>query len=96
MSERENWQTRRDAVAAADGDEWDRLSEAYDADWSAAYCAAFRAHAKARGWTEANIESGWLDEMPRQALIDWGWDGTDPAHVAAHDVEVCECEARDA
>ncbi len=90
-----NWQSRRDAVVAADGDEWDRLSEAYDADWVAAYCAAFRTHARARGWTETNIESGWLDDLPRHALIERGWDGTNPADVAAHDVDVCEREVAD-
>ena len=43
MSECINWKARAAAVAAADGDEWDRLSEAYDEDWIAAYRAAMLA-----------------------------------------------------
>lgn len=88
-----DWQARAEAVRAADGETWDRLSAAYDTDWKAAYCTAFRAAAKARGWSDENIESGWLDDMPTHACIAHAWEGTDPTQIAATDVIECEREA---
>ena len=65
-----DWQARRAEVAAADGAEWDRLSDAFDADWQAAYCAEFRRYAAERGWSAENIESGWLEDLPFTALTE--------------------------
>lgn len=98
MSERINWKTRVAAVAAAEGGEWDRLSEAYDEDWIAAYRAAFIAFAISRpGWTEP-LAKEWLDaaDMPRDALADAGWRGDGPDTKAAEDVIECEIEAANA
>lgn len=88
-----NWPARRAALIAADGAEWDRLSEAFDADWKAAYCSAFRARAQGRGWSDANIDSGWLDGAD-DALIEHG--DRDPAEVGAEDVIACEVDAANA
>jgi hypothetical protein len=64
-------------------------------EWIVAYCDAFRAVAKARGWTTDNIESGWLaDCMPGDAWLSHGH--RDPAKVAAEDVIACEREAANA
>jgi hypothetical protein len=64
-------------------------------DWVAAYRAAFRAAAKARGWTTENIESGWLDDcMPGDAWLLRG--DRNPSEVAAEDVIACEREAANA
>jgi len=89
------WQIRAEEVAAADGDEWDRLSEAYDQDWKAAYCAEFRRFAANRGWSQDDIDSGWLDHMPLEALIHYDY-GSDPAECARRDVLECEQEAANA
>lgn len=64
-------------------------------EWLAAYRAGFRAFARARGWTDENIESGWLDDcMPEDA---WRAHGDQPAaHIAAADVLACEIEAANA
>lgn len=87
-----DWKARRAEVAAADGDEWDRLSDAYDADWQAAYCAEFRRYATERGWSKENIESGWLDSgMPQHAMESYA-PGADPATCARDDVLECEME----
>jgi hypothetical protein len=89
-----DWKARAAEVAAADGEEWDRLSAAYDEDWQAAYRAAFREVAASRGWSDEDIESGWLDDLPAQAMEMHGQ--RDPAEVAAEDVVVCEIEAANA
>jgi hypothetical protein len=86
-----DWQARSSAVREAEGDEWDRLSDAYDLDWKAAYCAEFRRFAVERGWTQDNIESGWLDSMPDEALIAYGGrSGFSPQTAAQDDVKECE------
>lgn len=87
-----NWAQMREVIAAADGDEWDRLAEEYDEAWKAAWCDAFRAVAASRGWSQENIESGWLDAA-NDALVEKGWTGADPAAVAAQDVVECEMKA---
>ena len=69
--------------------------ETTGAEWRLAYCAAFRRVARARGWTDEHIESGWLDNgMPDEALATNG--RRDPAEVAAEDVIECEIEAANA
>jgi hypothetical protein len=88
-----DWPQRSAAVQAADCDDCEALHEAYEADWMAAYSAAFRATAAARGWSAASIESGWLDDMPAEAFLEHGPYGTDPATQAATDVKACENEA---
>jgi hypothetical protein len=98
MADSINWKARLKAVSAADGDQWDELSEAFDQDWIAAYRAAFVRCAVARpGWTEATAKE-WLDaaDLPRDALVDAGWKGEDPAERAAEDVIECEIEAANA
>jgi hypothetical protein len=82
------WRARHRAVCEAEGDKWDRLCEAYDADWKEAYRAAFRAAAKARGWPEDHIESGWLDLLPNEAHAHDHY--RTPAEAAADDVRACE------
>ncbi len=63
--------------------------------WLAAYREGFRAFARSRGWTEENIESGWLDDcMPDDAWLSHGHQ--DPAGAAAADVRACEIEAANA
>lgn len=66
-----------------------------DEAWMEAYCSAFRAEAKARKWREEDIESGWLDEWPREALWVCGIDA-DPEQIARADVQIAEREASDA
>jgi hypothetical protein len=91
MPETTNWMARSAAVSEADDSEWDRLSDAYDLDWKAAYCAAFREIAHARGWKAKDIESGWLDAMPDEALIAYsGRAGFCPREAAEADVKECE------
>ena len=90
-----DWKRRLAAVTAADGDEWERLSDAYDADWRAAYCVAFRRFAAERGWSQEDIESGWLDDLPFTALGAYER-GSDPADAARQDVLECEREAANA
>ena len=91
MQDRTDWPARRAEVMAADGDEWDRLATAFDEDWKTAYCEAFRRVARERGWKPDDIESGWLDDLPGEALIA---DSTrDPGEVAAEDVIECEIAA---
>jgi hypothetical protein len=84
-----NWKAKSAFVAAADGEEWDQRSQAYDDDWKASYCAEFRRFAKERGWNHENIESGWLEDSPSQALHHYPT-GSDPAECARLDVVECE------
>lgn len=64
-------------------------------EWIVAYRDGFRAFARSRGWTEANINSGWLDDfMPGDAWLSHG--NRPPAEVAAEDVVACEREAANA
>ena len=87
-----NWKARLAQVAAADGAEWDRLSDAFDTDWQAAYCAEFRRYAAERKWSQQNIESGWLDNgMPKDAMESYA--PGDPVTCARADVVECEAEA---
>jgi hypothetical protein len=93
-----DWKARATAVAAADGDEWDRLSAAYDEDWKAAYRAAFIRSALARpGWTE-ELAKEWLDagDLPNEALPYHDGNDIDPADAALRDVIECEIEAANA
>lgn len=90
-----NWLARVAAVCAADGDEWERLSDAYDADWKAAYCEEFRRYAAERGWAEDDIESGWLDDMPSTAMGFYEV-GSDPAECARRDVVETERDCANA
>jgi hypothetical protein len=62
IPETTDWPARRTAVAAADDDDWDRLSEAFDADWKSAYSVAFVETAVSRGWSRENAES-WPGEI---------------------------------
>lgn len=89
-----DWAARRRALLDAAGDDYDALREAYDRAWKAAYCDAFRKVARERGWIEEHIESGWLDDLPGEALI--ADSHRDPAEVAAEDVIECEIEAANA
>lgn len=88
----EDWTARHAAIVAAPDDEWDRLSEAFDADWKAAYSAAFVEAAMARGWSLSDAES-WPEHIVDDALIDaastFGWC---PQRTAAADVLICEME----
>ena len=89
-----DWAARHAALIAADGDEWDALSEAYDADWKAEYKAAFVAHALTRpGWDRDNAEA-WADGIADDALCS-NPDLT-PTHVAQTDVIECERESANA
>ena len=88
-TERKDWDLRLAEVCAADGDKWDRLSDAYDADWKSAYRAEFRRFATERGWAGEHIESGWLDDMPDEALRTYER-GSDPAEAARRDAPMCE------
>ncbi len=85
------WRDRLRAIRATDDDEHDRLSEAYDNDWKAAYCAEFRRFAAGRGWSQENIDSGWLDDMPESAIGCYER-GADPTDCARRDVPDCEGE----
>ncbi len=82
------WEERSAAMAAAEGYEWDRLSETFDADWKSAYVAEFVRFAASRGWTEQNARE-WADEIKDDALISGD---PDPALTACHDVVECEKE----
>lgn len=66
-----------------------------DAAWEAAYRAAFRCVARIRGWRLDDIESGWLDEWPREARI-CAAPGADPCEAGARDVLIAEREAANA
>lgn len=88
-SETTGWDLRLADVCAAYGEEYERLSDAYDADWKAAYCAEFRRFAAERGWPIDAIESGWLDDLPDQAMAYYRR-GADPARCARRDVPECE------
>lgn len=89
-----NWPARHAAIVVANGEEWDRLSEAYDADWKAEYTRAFIEHALSRpGWDRENAEV-WAGEMVDSALIEHS--DRDPAGVASADVIVCEAETANA
>jgi hypothetical protein len=90
-----DWGARLAAIASADGDEWDRLSDAFDADWKAAYCVEFRRFAAERGWSKDDIESGWLDNLPDEAMVCYE-PGADPVECARRDVPQCEREAANA
>ncbi len=87
-----DWKARHAAVVAAEGDEWDHLNDAYEADWREAYCTEFVRYALLRGWTRENIDSGWLEDLPRDAPFHHGHDA-DPAECAREDVKACEDEA---
>lgn len=86
------WSDRRAGLMAADGDEWDRLSEAFDADWKAAYVAEFVLFALSRGWTGGDARE-WADEIKAEAMIH-GED--DPIQQARIDVPECELESTNA
>jgi hypothetical protein len=79
-----DWHALRAQVAEADGEEWDRLTEAFDAAWMAAYRAEFRRYAAERGWSQENIESGWLEDLPFTALTEST--ARNPEAVARQDV----------
>ena len=64
-----DWRARLTEVVAADGDEWDRLNQAFETDWEAAYSAAFVDIAVARGWSRENAES-WPEHIVDDAFID--------------------------
>ena len=64
--------------------------------WEAAYCDAFRRVARDRGWSDTHIESGWLDEWPREAWLHCGLTGTSPEDAASVDVPEAEAEAANA
>ena len=87
-----NWEARRAAVAMADGEEWDRLSEAFDADWKEAYKTVFVAYALTRHWNREDAET-WSDEIVNDALISCPVDRT-PKEQA--EIDVCECERESA
>jgi hypothetical protein len=90
-----DWSTRRTAVAAADDDDWDRLSEAFDADWKSAYSVAFVEIAVSRGWSRENAES-WPGEIAGEALLSAVDNDFCPRRTAEADVIACELERADA
>ena len=92
MSDQTEWHKRRAAIAQADGDEWDRLSDLYDVDWKSAYVTEFVRFAVDRNWTEENAAE-WADEIARHALIDGV---IDPVKQAQADVFDCERESANA
>lgn len=64
-------------------------NDADAARWKAAYCQAFRETARSRNWPNEAIESGWLDDLPDNALNHYGR-RSDPAECARRDVPECE------
>ncbi len=90
-----DWSARRTAVAAADDDDWDRLSEAFDADWKSAYSVAFVETAVSRGWSRENAES-WPGEIAGEALLSAAGHDFCPRRTAEADVIACELERADA
>ena len=89
-----NWEVRRAAITMADGEEWDRLSEAFDDDWKATYKSAFVAYALTRHWNRDDAET-WSDEIVNDALISCPVDRT-PNEMAEIDVRECEKESANA
>ncbi len=90
-----DWSARRAAVAAADDDDWDRLSGAFDADWKSAYSVAFVENAVSRGWSRDNAES-WPGEIACEALLSAAVHDFCPRRTAEADVIACELERADA
>ena len=86
-----NWTARHSALAAADGEEWDRLHEAMEADWKAAYSTAFVEIAISRGWSRENAES-WHEYILDEASLSVAGHDQCPRRVAEADVLACERE----
>jgi hypothetical protein len=85
------WQARHAALASDDDEEWERLHDAFQADWQAAYTRAFVRIAVDRGWKREDAET-WPDELAKEALLfadkyDWS-----PQRTARADVINCEME----
>lgn len=77
----EYWSNRHAEVCHGTEEEYARLIE----DWRAAYRAEFRRFAIERNWKIEDIESGWLDELPDEAMLYYGCD-TSPEKCARKDV----------
>ena len=90
-----NWPARRAAIVAANDDEWDRLSDAYETDWKAAYTAEFVRFAVSRNWSRENAEV-WSSEIADEALNEARGSDADPVNVAQSDVAECEWETANA
>ena len=82
------WDERHAEIAAADDDEWDRLSEAFNNDWHAAYVTEFVRFALTRNWVAKNALE-WASEIKDYARTD-GY--RDPVKQACMDVVECEIE----
>lgn len=88
----EYWQNRHAEVCHAVDGEWDALDMKLSDDWLAAYKAEFTRYALERNWTLEDINSGWLDEMPDNAMSAYGCD-SNPEESARIDVKECELES---
>lgn len=89
----EDWTARRAELESATGEDWDRLHEALERDWKAAYREAFVREALRRGWDRENALA-WAGEVVDDAFLerrsDW------PRLMARDDVRACEMEAANA
>lgn len=91
-----DWKARHEAVVAAEGDEWERLSEAFDRDWKGAYKAEFVRFAVSRHW-DLEDASVWSEEIAGEALLSQAaQDDYRPETTAQRDVLECELEAANA
>ena len=85
-----NRHARLAAIILLDDDaEAERRFTAFCEEWEDAYAAEFRRVAAEREWSQENIDSGWLDELPEQARVAYGA-AADPAECARRDVPECE------
>jgi hypothetical protein len=90
----ENWSARHAALASAEGDDWERLNDAFRSDWTAAYSTVFVNFAISYiTWMEPRERGKLPEHLSNDALI-FGASRYDycPRRTAEADVVECEQE----